>query len=589
MNGNPSSPLGVCILPPQAQNAAQTTRYAAYTHEILRHAGVCYTPVAWDALADALPHLRLLLTVGEAAMPEPLPQRLREWVQAGGAWVSSAGLCGAEDLFGAESVPPSYLGWGVDQATLGEGYLCADSEPHPITGGLRIPLHFFNGLCVRPTHARRLAHVLDAHHRPTSHAALLEAQHGKGRCLLIAPDIPGSLVHIQQGVAVTRDGIPSPDGTAPISDAVLKSDDGMTLDWLLDRQPVEELPGLSAFLEPIADQWRELLLRALFHVATEQEVALPLLWFYPRNLPAIAHLSHDTDGNLVSNAELLLQLLHSAQIRSTWCTIPPGYPPEIIAAIRESGHELAMHFDSLDHPWTEAEFDAQWRQLTALFGGEKPITNKNHYLRWEGDTEFFDWCTRRDIQLDQSKGVSKMGEAGFIFGTCHPYFPFAPEGRMIDVLELPTPTQDLNSFLPAIFGKRLLDAVKRHYGVLHLLFHPARLTMDGVSAALLEIVAHAKQEGLEWWTAWELNAWERARRRIQWSEYRQTADGAAVCLRAEEPLCDVTVLWLSPAATRLQVNGAEHPMQTVTRWGFRFYAAAFDVAPDTGYTLHIRD
>ncbi|HZP84331.1 MAG TPA: hypothetical protein VFB21_22005 [Chthonomonadaceae bacterium] len=449
-------------------------------------------------------------------------------------------------------------------------------------------MHFFNGIGVRPAGARRLAQVLDAHQRPTPRAALLEAQNGRGRCVLIAPDIPGSIVHIQQGTAVTRDGIPSPDGTAPVSDEVLKSDDGMTLDWLLDRQPVEELPGLSAFLEPIADQWRELLLCALFHVATEQGVALPVLWFYPRNLPAIAHLSHDTDGNLVPNAEQLLQLLRSARVRSTWCTIPPGYPPEIIAAIREAGHELAMHFDALDHPWTEAEFDAQWRHLTALFSGEKPITNKNHYLRWEGDTEFFDWCTRRDIQMDQSKGASKMGEAGFNFGTCHPFFPFAPDGRMIDVLELPTPVQDLNAFLPAIFGKRLLNAVKRHYGVLHLLFHPARLSTAGVCEALLEIVACAKQEGLEWWTAWELNAWERARRRIHWSDYRQRADGAIACLRTDEALSDVTVLWLSPAARQLLINGEERPMQRVTRWGFQFYAATFDVLPDTEYTLHIQ-
>src|SRR5688500_20191428 len=78
-----------------------------------------------------------------------------------------------------------------------------------------------------------------------------------------------------------------------------------------------------------------------------------------------------------------------------------------------------------------------------MFGGEKPVTNKNHYLRWENDTDIWDWCAKHGIGLDQSKGASKTGEAGFNFGTCHTYFPARFDGSVIDVLELPTPTQDL--------------------------------------------------------------------------------------------------------------------------------------------------
>ena len=77
----------------------------------------------------------------------------------------------------------------------------------------------------------------------------------------------------------------------------------------------------------------------------------------------------------------------------------------------------------------------------------------------------------RGIQLDQSKGASKPGEAGFNFGTCHPYFPVEFDGSPIDVLELPTPTQDLNVFAPETLLRPLLDPRRRH-GILHLLFHP---------------------------------------------------------------------------------------------------------------------
>src|SRR5262249_6131825 len=161
------------------------------------------------------------------------------------------------------------------------------------------------------------------------------------------------------------------------------------------------------------DAWRELLLRALFYLAAEAELPLPLLWLYPRNLPALGHLSHDTDGNEPAKGERLLEVLNQAQVRSTWCVILPGYPAPLLEAIRAAGHEPAMHFDAMSPgaTWSEAAFLEQRRQLVGLFGGRAPVTNKNHYLRWEGDTEFFAWCARAGIELDQSKGASKTGEA----------------------------------------------------------------------------------------------------------------------------------------------------------------------------------
>ena len=412
---------------------------------------------------------------------------------------------------------------------------------------------------------------------------------GKGRCLLIAPDVTGTVVRIQQGTAVTRDGVPAADGTASLCDGVLKSDDGSVLDWLLDRQAVPGIPGFSAFLQPIADQWRETLLRALFYLAGKQEVALPVLWLYPRNLPALAHLSHDTDGNELSQANRLLEVLDMARMNSTWCVIPPGYPAELIAAIRRAGHELAMHYDAVSEGtvWSEEGFDNQWRQLVNLFGGERPLTNKNHYLRWEGDTEFFAWCAERGIQLDESKGVSKTGAAGFNFGTCHPYFPVDPNDRMIDVLELPTPTQDLVVFAPEEFAEQLLAVVLRHHGVLHLLFHPAHIEKPGVADALLNAVEKAKAQRLEWWTARQISAWERARRAVRWSNYAPTQDGVSVHVRVGDELPEVSIMWLTMPDVRVRVSGKVHKPQRVERWGFLFQSVTFDAERDSEYTLEI--
>src|SRR5439155_25920768 len=188
------------------------------------------------------------------------------------------------------------------------------------------------------------------------------------------------------------------------------------------------------------------------------------------------------------------------------------------------------------HHFTEAEFDRQFDALKKLFNGEQPVTNKNHYLRWEGDCELWDWCVKHGIQLDQSKGPSKTGEAGFNFGTCHPYFPVTFDSRMIDVLELPTLTQDLVVFAPRALLDGLIDGVKRVHGVLHLLFHPAHQHRPEVREALKSAIERAKREGMEWWTGRQINQWERARRGVLWIDFTTEANRAVVNLRAQNDL-----------------------------------------------------
>ena len=581
-------PLGVCVLPERPNNAARTVSYPSYVHEILGHAGICYSTLAIEDLPDALPGLRLLLTVGETALDEDIAAKLRTWVQEGGAWLSVAGVCGLGDMFGVEVEPPACKSWGGGLGTLGEGYLTLE-QAHPALGHLKIPLHYFNGIPVRAVGVTALAGTLDAHGRATSRAAMTEIRVGEGLCLLIAPDVTGTVVRIQQGVAVTRDGVPAPDGTAPNCDNVLKAGDGGVLDWLLDRQPVPGVPGLSAFLQPIADQWREILLRAIFHLAAKQGVPLPVLWLYPRDLPALGHISHDTDGNDPACALAMLEVVESAGINTTWCVLPPGYPAEVIGAIRAAGHELAMHYDAMSEgtEWSETEFDRQWRSLVELFGGDRPVSNKNHFLRWEGDTEFFEWCANRGIQVDESKGATKTGEIGFTFGACHPYFPVDPKGEIIDVLELPVLTQDLLIFAPEKAAEPLMAAALRSHGVLHLLFHPAHIKTAGVADVLLGVVEKVKGQGMEWWPACRINAWERARRKARWSDYSSTSDDASVRFSVADSLPGASIMWLTPADGQFSVNGVVRPSRIVERWGFEFRSVTFDAEQDGEYALGI--
>jgi hypothetical protein len=106
--------------------------------------------------------------------------------------------------------------------------------------------------------------------------------------------------------------------------------------------------------------------------------------------------------------------------------------------------------------------------------------------------------------------------------------------------------------------------------VLHLLFHPAHILKPGVEEALRTSVTKARERGMEWWTAAAINRWERDRRTASWRGYSGGDGRSGVTLDLPDVLEDATVLWLVPEGTGVYVDGAEHPMKRVTRWGFEF-------------------
>lgn len=563
------SPLGVYIFAPTAPNGVHTSQNAHYITEILSHAGVPYHLLETEALAALLESgIKILLTSGNGVLEPAALEAITSWVENGGRWLSLGSVCGLEEVLGIETVPspgittrPNFYPY----SSTGEGYLKPQAK-HPIFEQIVIPLHFFNGYRVKAGAGSVLALALDSHGRETDTPLIVEASHGQGSTLFIAPDVVDAVIRIQQGTPVTCDGVPAPDGSAPVTDGVLKCDDGLVLDWHFDRQEIPETNGLKGFLQPVADQWRELILRAIFHAAQAQNISLPVLWLYPRNLPAMAHISHDTDGNDLQKGQRLLEVMGQAGIHSTWCTITPGYPRDFMEEIKAAGHELSLHYNALDHPWSEEEFDAQYKELVELFG-EQPISNKNHYTRWENGTEFFDWCARRNIWIEQSKGPSKPGEIGFTFGSGQLYFPLADDGTIHTVLEQPLHSQDLLIVSPPSVVPVLLDAIEKHHGILHLLFHPAWILTEGVAESLLDSVRQGKERGLEWVTARWLNDWERSRRAVEWKSIASQAQPAVEVTALPE----ATVLVLGQHE-QIEVNGELHAAEPTVRWGIEFSA-----------------
>lgn len=531
---------------------APTSPSSLYLTEVLQRAGYFFA----EAKPGSLAAEGVLVLAGERKFTPAERNRLTAFVQDGGALVSIGALHGLEDLFGVETIAtglPKAFGSAQGKRQLGEGYLDVKAASHPVLSGLKSSLHFFGGVAVRATEAKAFGRVLDRCRRPTGLPVLLERRFGRGVALLITPDLLNSIVHIQQGIAVLRDGTPAFDGTMPVNDGVLKADDGQVLDHELDRTVPEE-GAAPLFLYPVADELRLILLRGIQYAA--QAVGQPLLQIapWPRNLPAIGCISHDSDGNNPALAEAMLEEVRRAGIRTTWCQLfPCGYPPALFQAIRAAGCEIALHYDAMKkEPGYEWGFETLRTQLQGIrkeSGINEILSNKNHYTRWQGRLEFFRWCETLGLKVDGTMGPSKQGGCGFPRGTCQPWRPLDDEvipARFLDVYELPLITQDLEIHLPSRLAPRVLDQVVAHGGVAHFLFHPAHIRKPGIADALHSLVQEGRKRGMEWWTHAELWQWETARRSVRFLHAKEADGKWSVKLSVPRPVKEPTLILHDP-------------------------------------------
>ena len=277
------------------------------------------------------------------------------------------------------------------------------------------------------------------------------------------------------------------------------------------------------FLEPVSDELREIIVRSILYVAQQQGVVVPLLWYWPRGLKAVGHLSHDTDGNDPQLAVAMLDAVNRCHVKSTWCTLyPGGYPSDFYRQLQEQDFEIALHYDAMsggaETSWSKENFLLQHRWLLKEAGLTHITSNKNHYTRWENRLDFLRWCEEVGINSDQTRGPSKKGSIGFPLGGSQPYFPLDDQTdapRFLDVLEVNMLTQDLVVVCPAEYGRQLLDSAVRHHGVAHFLFHPAHILKPLVFDALSALVDYGRTQGLEWWTSEQIYRWEDVRRSVE--------------------------------------------------------------------------
>ncbi|GGM02999.1 hypothetical protein GCM10007977_000480 [Dactylosporangium sucinum] len=553
-----AQPLGVVLDP--VRGGAEPA-FSGYLTEILAHVGLPY-----EVVPAPDPRFALLVVTAAGDLDA---DALHPWLSHGGRLLLLGDPGPLAELAAVRVTAP------VTEGRVVFGPAPAWGTPPDV------PLRAFGGVRMAPAAAASVVARWD-----DGSAAVTVRRVGAGTVMVIGADLCQSVVRIQQGWPVHGDGAPPSDNTSPVDDGVLKVDDGIALSYEQDRAlpPGEVLePGFAHawppeavapyFHRPHADLWRHVLLRTLWWLAP----ALPWLGYWPAGVPAVGHLSHDTDGNADPDAAVALETFARSGAAATWCLLPPapgGGPalsPETTARIAAEGHELGLHFDahSPGRGFTEAELAAQLAWARAADG---PVTtNKNHYLRWEGWDDFYRWCSAMGILVDGSRGPGTQGNVGFPFGTCHVAYPLGA----LPVLMLPLHFQDLAWTIQPAIAEAVLGQVLAHHGVLHCLFHGANMRLSPETRrAVGAIVGLGRSLGLHWWTAARIGAWERARRGVT-----LRPGPGLLHIDAELPLQDAAILIPLGDAPVPTVTGAPLRRSVVQRHGIAHLEIALTLLP----------
>lgn len=523
--------------------------FEVFLFEVLDHLRIPYETIG---VHHALEDYDVIVSV-LSGKDTDVARRLLDYVSSGGTLISYAGLEAVKEILGFEKLPVNQTGY---------------AELADVLSSDLPPLRY---LAAEPWTSETAGVKVDGKGSLQGNekaAAIQCIQYGEGSIQRWSIHVPNTIVGLQQGTRpVTEDGIPAPDGTANLDENLLKADDGFELDWVLDREKTET--GMPYFPHPYADLWKEAIVEHLLSCAAEKGLTIPFLDYWPEDVKHLAMISHDSDLNVDESAQITLETLKAEDVQTTWCMISPGYSPEIYEKIKQDGHELALHYNALhmdDGIWSEQAFSDQLAWVKTVTGVSDIVSNKNHYTLFEGWGELFTWCEKYGIEADQTRGPSKKGNIGFLFGTCHPYFPVSwadEKNRHYNVLEVGFLTQDLNhnTLADSSVIQPFLDGVKRVNGLAHFLFHQYHIyNQPKVREAIVELIRTARSQGFAFWTSRQINQWERDRRKV-------SIAGISGEIQVDGSVGNDGFVVLVPV-TEAQTEAESAQQETVKRFGF---------------------
>jgi len=513
--------------------------YAAWYREALEHTGLVFETLE-SLTPKKLAELDVLVLCGDGELGGDLPL-VAQWALA-----EHHGLVVSGSTWGLELT----LGVQVDPI-----------RPRIAQGRMKFSRH-----TIWPESARSIWFIGGTRATAIQAVPLLTIESGVvgltklGNAFFLAPHVGRTLGLILMGKSVENDEIGPEDQSVDWHSGPLRAEMGTRIPF---EERVDEL-----YIEPHADNLRELFLKTIFAAVDLMKKSCAILWHLPSNAShaAVCTIQSDTASNTDLynlNASLLMQ--------NTRCTILSRlneHPPDVYNWMRRVGHELGFSYDADDPAgWHPDRYRVQTSALCRLASIPSIAVGKTLHGSWHGLTRPYEMFESGGAKVVLSKGGHFAGTSGFLFGSCHSFIPKHRGGKDFNLIEIPHHLVDVPEVSGVHACENLLAAVWARHGVLHGIASTSVARTDAGLAGLRRWIALAKQSGAEMLTAEQLGAFERARRQVR----TQIESATMLSLTSDQGLDGLTILISGSNFSGSGLIGRSAPQQ-VTRYGREFMA-----------------
>ncbi len=534
--------------------------YAPYYREVLDHAGVLYEPMDKGSF-ERLRDFSVVLLCGRGTLGDSEREKLLSWSQRNGCLVCSGGTWDLESVLGIKR--------SEGPASPSNDTLAPIDNSHP-TWPEGVPYaRFFGGVYCREAGCNAISKTSGGFL-----GASIRLWQGGGAYFLAA-HLGQTMSLMQQGKSVECDAVGPNDGSAVFENGELRAEDGAVLDFQDDR---EQPAGCSSpfFAYPHADIIKEFWLRLVFQAVQQTGKQAIVLWHWPNNAQGAATLSVDCEEFNSENVTSIHKVLMMVGAPAAWLVGPPGYSLDVYRAIRKWDHEVGLLFQTDNHlGWQEEKMKIQHVAISRSASMPRMVSARPASGRWKSLTAFYEIAEGAGARLSLGKGGRQPGTSGFLFGTCHPYFPQRRDGTSFHIAELPYTIFCPGLITPDAAMEPILQRTSARYGCLHASIKSDSAQAPAGAASLRRLITLTKQAKLVYMLPSEIYKFEKTRRSLRMRQWDNDGD-VGINLIAEFDLPGLTVM-LSGGGHEFQIAGRKANVSRVERYGLVFTAATCDL------------
>lgn len=544
-------------------------RYAPYYREALEHAGIGFTKV--DVLSsNGLANTDVLLLCGYGKLQELQRRAVHDWIESGGIVVCSGSSWGLHAELGLD--PESrHASRGVLEPADSDRLWPQGAAPTLFLGA---PMHRSAGC--------RVAVRANVEFVGAGRFGL-----GKGRTFFVAPHIGQTVCQMQLGRGVEVDGIGPADGTAQLDDCILRAEDGSVLDFERDRMTTERC-NIPFFGVPHADNVREIWIRAVVEALEAAGRPFPIFWHWPGSAEGAAMLTIDCTTFEMDRVTRLHRVLSMFGCDPAWLVGTPGFALDVYRAFKSWDHEVGMLFVTDDESgWHEERLKIQNIAVGRATSNPAVLASRPADGKWKGWTTFYDMAESAGTRISLAKGGRQPGTAGFLFGTCHPFFPLKRDGTPYLVLEQP-----YCAYLPGIETPdksvdHLIEQCYLRSGCFHVGISLEAAEKPAALDALRRAIAMCKQRRMQFVKPQDLYKFERTRRGLRVFLHNNEFD-TTMSVASDHAVERLTVMFVG-AKNELSVRGRETAMRPVERYGAKMWACELNLEAKVQADIRLGD